>query len=449
MKRIYSGILLVLMSASFHTVHSQSIEQNIDGILEMHSVENQPGVEVFIKRDSTTLYHKAFGKADLDLSKDLTIHSVYDIASISKEFTAISILQLAERNQLELTDDIRKFIPDFPTQENIITIENLLTHTSGIKRHTNINWAENEASKEFKNTIDVINYFKQDSLDFKPNVRHSYTNMNYIILGHIIEKVSGISYQEYIRENIFEPLNMTNTFFPTDGQKIQNKPKGYETKNDELVQHRPFSYSQSRGNGSIHSTAEDLAKWYNGLVNFKVISKESLYKAWSPHRMLNNAISNYGYGFYTDEKFGKFSVFHNGFIFGYSTSDLYFPEDDILILVFSNISDINSINTNTIAFDVASVIYEDLKIALDEELLDSYVGTYSMNAGFKAKVHRKGLRLFIEVDGQPANELFAESKTNFRVKDFPAKAEFINSDNNSEMKIVLSMGPDRFEGIKE
>ena len=447
MKRIYLGILVLLLSNAYSTLHAQGLEKKIDSIINLQSFKNKPGIEIFVKTKSEVLYHKAFGNSDLDLKKDLKINSVYNIASVSKEFTSMSVLQLAESGKLSLTDDIKKYLPDFPTQESIITIENLLTHTSGIKRHTTLAWAENEANKSFKNTIDVINYFKQDTLDFKPNERHSYVNMNYIILGYIIEKVSGLSYQEYIKKHIFEPLNMTNTFYPTDGQKISNKPIGYETKNGEFIRHRPHSFTQSRGPGSIHSTAMDLAKWYHGLVNFKVVSKELLYKTWSPYKVLNKAISNYGYGFYTDEKFGKLSVFHNGFIFGYSTSDLYFPIDDLLILVFSNISDINSINTNTIAFDVASVIHEDLKVKLDEELLDSYVGTYSMKAGFKAKVHRQGLRLFIEVDGQPANELFATTRSKFRVKDFPAKVEFIIDGKTSS--IILSMGPDRFEGIKE
>ncbi len=446
MERFYLAILAIFF---FNIIQGQNIEQSIDSIIEVQSLNNKPGLEILIKRKSDVLYHKAFGKSDLELNKNLNINSVYDIASVSKEFTAISILQLAERGQLELTNDVRKFIPDFPTQENNITIENLLSHTSGIKRHTNISWAENEASKQFKNSIDVINYFKQDSLNFKPNTKHSYVNMNYILLGHIIEKVSGKTYEEYIENNILEPLNMTDTFFPKDGQNITNKPRGYEKENNDFVPHRPHSYSQSKGPGAIHSTARDLAKWYEGLATFKVISKESLYKAWQPYKVNDIELSNYGYGFYTDKKFGKLSVFHNGFIFGYSTSDLYFPEDDLLILVFSNVSDINTINTNTIIFDIASTIYKSEVPELTAETLDTYVGTYRMKQGFGARVFREGLQLLITVDGGKADKLFPETKTLFMVKDFPAKAEFMPSTNGGKMGIVLSMGPDRFEGNKE
>lgn len=446
MERFYYVILAIFF---FNILQSQNFEKSIDSLMAIQSWNDKPGVEIFIKKKSEVLYQKAFGNSDIESNIKLEINSVYDIGSVSKEFTAISILQLAERGQLELTDDVRKFIPEFPTQDNNITIENLLTHTSGIKRHTNMSWAENEASKQFENSIDVINYFKQDSLDFVPNTKHSYVNMNYILLGYIIEKVSGKTYEEYIRNNIFEPLNMSNTFFGKDGQSIVNKPKGYETKNNDFVLHRPHSYSQSKGPGGIHSTAADLAKWYEGLTQFKIISKESLYKAWQPYKVNNEQLSNYGYGFYTDKKFGKLSVFHNGFIFGYSTSDLYFPEDDLLILVFSNISDINSINTNKIAFDVASVIYEDSKVKLDAELLDSYVGNYKMDKGFIVTISRKGLVLFISFAGGPADELSANTKTKFRVKDFPAKAEFIPSNDSGKMKIFLSNGAEQYYGTKE
>ncbi len=446
MERFYLSILAILF---FNIIQGQNIEQSIDSLIAKQSWSNNPGVEIFVKKKSEVLYHKAFGISDLESKNKLEINSIYDIASVSKEFTAISILQLVERKQLELTDDIRKFIPDFPTQENIITIENLLSHTSGIKRHTNISWAENEASKKFKKSIEVINYFKQDSLDFLPNERHSYVNMNYILLGHIIEKISGKTYEEYIRKNIFKPLNMSNTFFPKDGQNITNKPKGYETENDKFVIHRPHSYSQSKGPGAIHSTAKDLAKWYEGLSTFKIISKESLYKAWQPFKVNDIELSNYGYGFYTDKKFGKLAVFHNGFTFGYSTSDLYFPEDDLLILVFSNVSDISTINTNTIIFDIASTIYQNTIPKLTTEILDNYVGTYKMKEGFGAKVYREEMQLLISVDGAKADKLFPETRTLFMVKDFPAKAEFIPSTNGGKMGIVLSMGPNRFEGIKE
>ncbi len=425
-----------------------SLEDKIDRQLSQLDLSNKPGIEVFVKKDTNVLYHKAFGKSDLKSNQDLNINSVFNIASVSKEFTAIAILQLAEKGKLNVDDTITKYIQGLPNQYNTIKIEHLLSHTSGIKRYMDMEWAENEANKQFDSINEVIRYYKKDSLNFNPGGLHSYANMNYLMLSSIIESVSNKSYETYLDEYIFEPLGMNDTFFPEDGKTYPEKPIGYEVKESELVIARPHSYTQAKGPGGIHTTAMDLVKWYDGLANYKIISKESLDKAWSSYTLNEGAKSEYGFGFYNDEKFGQPSIFHNGFIFGYSTSDLYFPKDDLLILVFSNISDINTINTNDIAFDLASIVYEDAVVVLETSLLDTYVGTYQMEPGFEVVVTRNENTLFVEVDNQPANELASTSETTFRVKDFPAKVEFQISDSG-EIRLLLSRGTKQFKGIKK
>ena len=242
---------------------------------------------------------------------------------------------------------------------------------------------------------------------------------------------------------------MINTIYPTEQQIILNRASGYELKDNQIVHARYHSFSQTKGTSTIHTSVEDISKWYEGLVSGKIISRESLGQAWSSFKLNDGSSSVYGYGFYNDIKFNKMAIFHNGFIFGYSTSDMYFPEDDLLILVASNISDIKVINTNSLAFDIAASIYRDSMPKLTEEILDTYVGTYKMKDGGGAEVIRDKLQLLISVDGQPVNKLYPETITLFAVKDFPAKAEFIPDPDNDKMKIVLSMGPDRFEGEKE
>jgi CubicO group peptidase (beta-lactamase class C family) len=425
-----------------------SLEDKIDRQLSLLELSDKPGIEVFVKKDTAVLYHKSFGKSDLKTNQDLNINSVYNIASVSKEFTAVAILQIAETGKLSVGDTITKYIKGLPNQYNNIKIEHLLSHTSGIKRYMDMEWAENEANKHFNSTNEVIQYYKKDSLSFIPGQFHSYANMNYLMLSSIIETVSNKPYETYLDEYIFKPLGMNDTFFPEDGKTYTEKPMGYEVKESELVMARPHSYTQAKGPGGIHTTAMDLAKWYDGLANFKIISKESLNKAWSLYTLNEGAKSEYGFGFYNDEKFGQRSIFHNGFIFGYATSDLYFPKDDLLILVFSNISDINTINTNDIAFDLASILYQDAVVVLETSLLDTFVGTYQMEPGFEAVVTRNENVLFIEVDNQPANELAATSETTFRVKDFPAKVEFQITEAG-EIRLLLSRGTNQFKGIKK
>jgi CubicO group peptidase (beta-lactamase class C family) len=424
------------------------LEDKIDRQLSQLDLSKKPGIEVLVKKDSAVLYHKAFGKADLEADQDLSLNSVYNIASVSKEFTAVAILQLAEKGQLSLGDSITKYIQGLPKPYDSVKIEHLLSHSSGITRYMDMAWAENEANKQFDSINGLIQYYIKDSLNFVPGQAHSYANMNYVMLGSIIETVSNKPYETYLDEHIFKPLEMNATFFPEDGKTYAEKPVGYEMKGSELVIARPHSYTQSKGPGGIHTTAMDLAKWYGGLADYKLISKESLDKAWSSYTLNDGAKSEYGFGFYNDEKFGQASIFHNGFIFGYSTSDLYFPKDKVLILVFSNLSDINTINTNDIAFDLASIVYEDAVVVLETSLLDTYVGTYQMEPGFEVVVSRKDNTLFVEVDKQPANELAATSETTFRVKDFPAKVAFQTSENGN-ISLLLSRGAKQFKGIKK
>jgi CubicO group peptidase (beta-lactamase class C family) len=295
---------------------------------------------------------------------------------------------------------------------------------------------------------EAINYFKKDTILFSPGERHDYSNINFTLLGRIIEKVSGKSFPDYIEEYIFKPLEMTNSSIPVEGQVIPNLATGYEFKDDKIVYARYHSLNQTWGTSGIHTTVDDLAKWFEGLMNSKVVSRETLIKAWTPFTLNSGEQSIYGFGFYPDIKFNRTSIVHNGFIFGYSTSDMYFPEDDLLILVASNISEIKKINTNTIAYDIAASIYKDEVLVLNEDVLDTYVGTYNMVEGFKTKVFRKDSTLYVEVAGNTANELIATSETKFKVKDFPAEVEFEVLKENG-IKIFLSRGTSKFQGIKE
>jgi len=219
MKQILWSLLMSLMFLSC-TEKEVSFEQKIDSQLRLFDFTDKPGIEVFVKKDTSLIYHKAFGESNIQTNKEFEINSVFNIASVSKEFTAIGILKLVEQGKLNLKDSIDKYVSGLPSTYRSITVENLLTHTSGIKRYSNLAWAENEANKQFSSTYDVIQYFKKDSLNFKPGEKHSYANMNYNILAHIIEQVSGQPYEQYLKENIFDPLDMDETFFPEDGQTI-------------------------------------------------------------------------------------------------------------------------------------------------------------------------------------------------------------------------------------
>lgn len=428
---------------------SQVNDEQIDSIIQNTVKADGPGAIVFIKQGGKVLYKKAFGKANIELNVGMTTENAFNIGSVSKEFTTICILQLLEKGKLSLEDNINSYIPSYSKNGDNIKIKHLLSQTSGLQSHTDTAWANTTGRKYFESTIDVLNYFKKDTIKFEAGEKHDYSNINFNLLAHIIEKASGMEYAEYVEENIFKPLGMNNSYVPNEGQLIPNLATGYELKNNAIVYARYHSLNQTRGSSSIHTTVGDLSKWYEGLMSSKVVTKDNLQQAWTPYTLNSGRAAVYGYGFYSDQKFNRTSIYHNGFIFGYSTSDMYFPEDDLLILVVSNISDINVINTNTITFDIASSIYKNEVPDLTTELLDTYVGKYKMKEGFKVKVFREGLQLFVVVGGGKADGLFPETQTLFRVKDFPAKVEFIPSTGSGKMGIVLSRGPEKYEGVKK
>ena len=446
MKSLITISLILYGAISLAQVNSAQIDSIINSTVKT----NGPGAIVYVKQKGKVLYEKAFGKASIELDVDMKTKNAFNIASISKEFTAMSILQLMEKGKLSLEDNLNKYVPNFSKNGDKIKIRHLLSHTSGLKSHTDTIWANTTGRTYFESMEGVLNYFKKDVVKFEPGEKHDYCNVNFNLLAYIIEKVSSLEYSEYVEENIFKPLGMTNSYVPDEGQTIPNLSTGYELKDDKIVYARYHSLNQTRGSSSIHTTVQDLTKWYEGLMSSKVVSRETLVKAWTPYALNNGIEEVYGYGFYVDEKFGKTAIFHNGFIFGFSTSDMYFPEDDLLILVASNVSDINVINTNDLVFSIAANAYKSSTPKLTAEILDTYVGNYKMKEGFGAKVFREDLQLFIIVsDGKP-DALFPESQTVFRVKDFPAKAEFVPSQaENGIMNIILSRGAQRFEGVKE
>ncbi|EDP71937.1 beta-lactamase [Flavobacteriales bacterium ALC-1] len=445
MKNLISFFFILSSTISLAQFNSAQIDSIISNTVKA----NGPGVIIYVKQKDKVLYEKAFGKASMELDVNMKTKNAFNIGSISKEFTAMSILQLKEKGKLSLEDNLNMYFPNFSKNGDKIKIRHLLSHTSGLKSHTDTIWANTDGRKYFESMENVLNYFKKDVVKFEPGEKHDYSNVNFNLLAFIIEKVSGMSYSEYIEENIFKPLGMANSYIPNEGQAIPNLSTGYELKNDKIVYARYHSLNQTRGSSSIHTTVQDLAKWYEGLMNSKVVSRETLVKAWSPYTLNNGIEEVYGYGFYSDMKFGKTSIYHNGFIFGYSTSDMYFPEDDLLILVASNISDINVINTNDLVFSIAANAYKNNTPKVTAQTLDTYVGNYKMKAGFKAKVFREDLQLFIIVSDGKADALFPETETVFRVKDFPAKAEFVPSQNENGMNIILSRGAQHFEGTKE
>ncbi|HAA17422.1 MAG TPA: serine hydrolase, partial [Cytophagales bacterium] len=329
--------LFACLLSLFCSAYAQDLEPTLDAWLTAKYPAEGPGAAALVARGGEVLYHKAFGMANLELDVPMRTDMVFRIASISKQFTAICILMLAERGQLSLDDDLIEYLPDYPTEGQHISLRHLLTHTSGISRSFTLNpWDANIRRHDFS-PKEFIDYFKIEPKSFAPGEYYQYNNFGYFLLGHIVELVSGMSYGDFVAQNIFEPLGMTNSYEAHDTDLVKNRAYGYEFYG--TYENKTYvSPSQALGAGSLMSTVEDLHRWYRGLLSGKLVSQESLDLAFTNHIRNDGEKINYGFGWFINEINGSPTVEHAGGDHGFRVDALYLPDEEVFVAVFSNCS---------------------------------------------------------------------------------------------------------------
>jgi len=339
MKRtIYLKCLLIVITVlSFNSqsvIYAQNLESKIDSILQKKYPPNAPGATFLISKNGNIIYKKAFGLSNLELNLPMHTENVFEIGSMTKQFTAVSILMLVEQHKVSLDDEITKYIPDYPTQGKKITVHHLLNHTSGIKSYTTLKKLY-DIDKNDLTPIELIDFFKNEPMDFNPGEQYKYNNSGYVILGYIIEKVSRLSYSEFVIKNIFEKLNMNNSTYGNHRKVIKNRASGHHMK-ENYENSRFVSYSLSYAAGALISSVIDLNIWQQALIENKLIKKETLDKAYTNYSLNNGEKTNYGYGWNIKTLGGKPSYEHGGFIFGFKSMGVYLPESDIYVVGLNN-----------------------------------------------------------------------------------------------------------------
>lgn len=295
------------------------------------------------------LYKKSYGFSNFDTKELLNDSSVFELASCSKQFTAMAIMMLVEQGKLNYNETLQKFMPDLPYKN--ITVENLLTHTSGLPDYMEMitkHWDK----KKFVTNYDMVALFKKHKpkVYSQRNETYDYSNTGYALLSVIIEKASGMSYSEYLDKNIFKPLGMKNTrVYNTRGsksEKINNYAYGYIFSDklqkymlpDSAEEHDYVIYMDAiTGDGTVNSSISDLVKWDQALRENKLVQKSTLERAFSPYKLSNGKNSRYGYGqflVYGDKK--EKLAYHSGGWPGYSTLIVHFIDRPVTIVALSN-----------------------------------------------------------------------------------------------------------------
>lgn len=334
MKSYFKITVLFIVILSTKTI-AQTFEAKIDSLIQTEFNEKSgPGGVFLIAKNGKPIYQKAFGKANVELDVDLTPESVFQIGSMTKQFTAVAVLILEEQGKLKVNDPIAKYIADYPAGDKI-TIHHLLTHTSGIKDFTKMKTLREIAQKEMTPKM-MVDFFKNEPVDFAPGEKFDYNNSGYVVLGYLIELVSGETYEYFIKKYIFEKAGMSQSYYASDRQVISKRAYGYHKKEYGFVNKTVISFSVPFSSGSLMSSLADMLKWQNALNKNVLLNAESTKKAFSKYKLNNGEEFTYGYGWHIKELNGTPSREHGGSVFGFKSMGVYIPSEDIYVVGFSN-----------------------------------------------------------------------------------------------------------------
>ncbi|TDR22588.1 serine hydrolase domain-containing protein [Marinicella litoralis] len=371
--------VMVCLWAFVAQSQAKSDGRQIDQILHDLFGQAGPGGAALVVKDGKTIYRKAFGMANLELNVKMTPEHIFRVGSITKQFTAVAILQLVEAGKIDLDADITEYIKDYPTHGHHISIKHLLNHTSGIKSYTGMSKWDHEVHKKDFTPSALIDFFKNEPMDFAPGEQFKYNNSGYILLGHIIELVSGESYADYIENHIFKPLNMNHSSYGSTSKIINNRAYGYAQADGEYKNADFLSMTQPYAAGSLLSTVDDIHTWYKAIMADQVISQESRAMAHQMGVLNNGEKIGYGFGWNIGNLQGSPMIEHGGGINGFLTASLILPQENVFVAVFSNcMCNYPGDAVNEIAAIVIDKPFAFEKISLDEALLQSYQGVYEI-----------------------------------------------------------------------
>lgn len=446
-------ILAFLLFTGFNTGYTQAItnqqlEKLIDDLLIAEFKPAEPGISVLIAKKGQVIYKKAFGSANLELNVPLHPDMIFRIGSVTKQFTAIAILQLVEQGKISLQDSIQKYVKEFPSKDATITIEHLLTHTSGIKEYTAIDHPDPYMDRHDLTPFDIINHFKNTPLEFKPGSHYAYSNSGYMLLGYLIEKVTGKKYHDYMNENIIKRAGLNNTLYADEKNIVPRRVAGY-TRDRGFYENTYFqSVSLAYAVGDLFSTTEDLYTWNNALLTYKLVKKETLEKAFTPYTLTNGVSTKYGYGWFINSSHGHKCIHHEGQVSGFIAAENYFPELDTYVVVLTNVksgedkTDFSDRRFRLFDKIIALAVGDDLQkgTIISDNILDSYTGTYQLvsNANRTIVMVRDKDKLVAKITGQGSLSLVFQSTTKFSFEGLAgATGEFI-TENGKVAKFIIS-----------
>jgi CubicO group peptidase (beta-lactamase class C family) len=436
------AVLTLAMSVGCVSVPREkpaSFNRSIDDLFAKWNKPDSPGCALAVIKEGKVIYQHSYGCANLEYGIPISPSSVFYIASVSKQFTAMSVLLLVQQGKLSLDDDIRKYLSEVPDFGRVITIRHLIHHTSGLRDYEELlamaGWRMDDVITR-EHMLNIVAHQKE--LNFSPGDEYQYCNTGYCLLAEIVARVSGRSFSEFTDSNIFKPLGMTNSHFHDDHERIvTNRAYSYRPDGSNSFKNA-FNNASVVGGGGMYSTVEDLAKWVNNFDRRRVGGPEVL-KQMHEQGVLNNGRTNrYAFGLAIDDYKGMKIVEHNGAFAGYRSEIIRFPDQKLGVVLLGNTSEID---TSQLTRKVAEIVLwgtspkkptESPKqkpspratANVDVTNFDAFCGEYELKPGVLVTVTREGNRIYAKATGLPRVELLPETESTFFIKEDESRVSF-------------------------
>jgi CubicO group peptidase (beta-lactamase class C family) len=421
-----------------------SLESLLDATVGKAFSEQTPGCAIVVSRDGQILLEKQYGMARIEPEQPVAADTAFRIGSVSKQFTAMAILKLQEDGKLSVQDALTKYLPDFPRGDQI-TLHHLLTHTSGMASYT--------SQPEFMTTVtqattedELIASFLDLPPVYEPGEAFDYCNSGYFLLGHIVGKISGSSYEEYLQKEFFEPLKMERTGVHRPDLELAEQAVGYSMVDDVAEPSIDWHMSRAGGAGALYSTAGDLFLWNEALFSGRVVSRESLDAATASTSLRDGGVSAYGYGLMAHSHRGLGTVAHSGGLDGFQSYLVRYPEQQVTIVVLLNAMPAGSLPAPTA---IAEIIGEylladqmeprEVRVVdpdVDRQSFSDFVGTYDYGSSVLLDVTLEGDQLFAQLTGQARHEIYPKNANTFFWKVVDAEVEFVRDASGKVIKAI-------------
>lgn len=406
------------------------------------------GLSVGIARGGTVLLERGYGLADAEFDVPADAATMFRIGSVTKQFTAALVMRAVERGELALADPLSRFVPDFDTGEHVVTVRQLLNHTSGIKSYTDLG-PEWQAKWPLElSDAELLGLVAGKPFDFAPGTDWHYNNTGYYLLGMVLAKVHGKPYAQVVVDELSRPLGLTRTRYDSNQELIKNRAQGYSFRRGVLANDEVLGMSQPGAAGGLLSTGGDLVRWSMALGGGKVVQPESLALMCTPTVLPDGKDTGYGFGLMIGEFAGRRCIRHGGGIHGFNSMLLWLPDDDLHVAVVSNGERVPS---NRVADDI---VYEVLGVErptakdlpVPAELLQSICGDWRLEPmGLDARVFERDGKPMLQAQGQGAFRLLWQGEDEFRAE-FDAEVRVVFAADRQSF--ALHQGGGVFRGVR-